>query len=605
MRDGKGPERSGHYWFPNKASRFVAAALALTAVVVAVFGVLQTAGRRQPLSAGPLVSAHATLDDTCEKCHVGRGRGLSDALCRACHDPAGGDHYTVAAHVHFGGGDSNAAKLQDQKCATCHREHQGRTAVLAAGSDSDCATCHFGSFSQHPEFTAIHTQVRVPGIAFGHQLHIQEVVQKMGVSREESCFKCHDYSGTDFEKLSFDRHCASCHTIEGSLGSVEPISEAVVRSPQAIAALGVFGSWDAEGYETSRGSISKPTVKHRDEWVVYNARSLRADLDPEGHRAERAALAKQVAELEARLSRATTGTGRTAAELEASEKNLATEIMTLDARLRAQASAVEPADSLRRLNEVAEVAEASGEETARAEAARLRTQGATLPRAEVSPALSAEEFERRRAELRELLTSLAEGEPAVRARANELKQRLEGLRYGESSREILVRERERKAAELEQTKRELRLRQESGSMLPGAVVPLQQERVLEEALQSAKNQLASLPPESTARLADRDRDRKWAALEVLTAPCAKCHELKQIPMFHVPAAQPVLTHSAFKHQPHLVQGLACKRCHDGVERSTTSLDVNFQGINVCRDCHRPRQSRQDCQFCHFYHPPEL
>jgi len=72
------------------------------------------------------------------------------------------------------------------------------------------------------------------------------------------------------------------------------------------------------------------------------------------------------------------------------------------------------------------------------------------------------------------------------------------------------------------------------------------------------------------------------------------------------AARPVLVRARFEHQPHLlpVQG-DCYHCHVAVRKSNVSADLNFGGIQSCRECHKPRSVSQDCLTCHRYHPPAV
>ena len=46
----------------------------------------------------------------------------------------------------------------------------------------------------------------------------------------------------------------------------------------------------------------------------------------------------------------------------------------------------------------------------------------------------------------------------------------------------------------------------------------------------------------------------------------------------------------------------CASCHPGIEASKVSKDLNFKGIQSCRECHKPFQASQDCRECHLFHP---
>jgi len=88
---------------------------------------------------------------------------------------------------------------------------------------------------------------------------------------------------------------------------------------------------------------------------------------------------------------------------------------------------------------------------------------------------------------------------------------------------------------------------------------------------------------------------------VLAAACTKCHILKAGAFAPVRAARPVLARARFIHEPHLIQA-DCAKCHPGIEASKVSKDLNFKGIQSCRECHKAFQAKQDCRECHLFHP---
>jgi hypothetical protein len=107
----------------------------------------------------------------------------------------------------------------------------------------------------------------------------------------------------------------------------------------------------------------------------------------------------------------------------------------------------------------------------------------------------------------------------------------------------------------------------------------------------------------TPPLSDTERQARLAAATAITSSCTKCHIYRGPLMAAVKAAMPVLNHAKFSHLPH-VQQLRCQVCHDTVEASVKAADVNLPGIANCQSCHRPGNSRDDCAFCHFYHPTQ-
>jgi hypothetical protein len=397
------------------------------------------------------------MEERCGECHVPR-QGVANALCERCHDPGGQQALAHPAHVLFGGrdpGEADAAAVLP--CARCHADHRGRDQRLGAVGEALCHECHFASFARHPEFAIHSVKPRpFPGVRFGHEGHLKEIATATGGPAAAACTQCHEPSPArrDFEPISFDRHCASCHASDGSLGALDPMPRADVLSPEEIRGLGISGDWlqEAEEYEVAPDSVARSAVRHKDEWVLFNMRKLRRELDPQGYEAERAVLAGRAERLKSQVERV---------------------------------AAVQ------------------------------------------------------------------------RARA------------------------------------------------PAAVLLMGQQRVYQKALDEAQNRLQALSagPAETAT-SDEARARKTAALETLTVPCALCHRIERGSMAPVAAARPVLVRAGFLHQPHLRQA-PCVRCHPAVEKSASSEDVNITTVATCRDCHRPRAARDDCQWCHNYHPPAV
>jgi hypothetical protein len=125
---------------------------------------------------------------------------------------------------------------------------------------------------------------------------------------------------------------------------------------------------------------------------------------------------------------------------------------------------------------------------------------------------------------------------------------------------------------------------------------------LQRALADARAQLVGLgavagsPP-----LGDEERQRRKETAEVVAAPCVKCHLVAGGALAPVRAARPVLTRAYYIHEPHLL-GTDCNRCHAGIETSKVSKDLNFKGVDSCRECHKRFEARQDCRECHRFHP---
>jgi hypothetical protein len=73
---------------------------------------------------GPVIAAHAKLEEDCGQCHQPTDRTKQTPLCLACHKAVAHD---VTSHTGFHGRISNIDKAQ---CNACHTEHKGRTADI-------------------------------------------------------------------------------------------------------------------------------------------------------------------------------------------------------------------------------------------------------------------------------------------------------------------------------------------------------------------------------------------------------------------------------------------------------------------------------------------
>lgn len=185
--------------------------------------------------AGPLSTAHHMFTADCAQCHEqsfqtvqrlwpghANVRSVSDQACKQCHD----------GPVH------NVQQVQEQHCATCHREHRGRP-VLAAVADSFCTDCHANlqrkdgkppeflsvrSFAtNHPEFFLWRDQQPVdPGrLHFNHRVHLKEegVLSADGKKVRLECISCHQPEANyrPMQPIKYERHCAQCHPLSVQL----------------------------------------------------------------------------------------------------------------------------------------------------------------------------------------------------------------------------------------------------------------------------------------------------------------------------------------------------------------------------------------------------
>jgi len=220
-------------------------------------------------------------------------------------------------------------------------------------------------------------------------------------------------------------------------------------------------------------------------------------------------------------------------------------------------------------------------------------------------ALAVDDFEERRRELLAALDAVESSDGELKPRAEDLRRRLLALAPGEVGRETLERVRDQRLMERERVVDEMRVRRD-GTAPPAPALLLVQERLVRDAIQQVQTRLDEIssgpPPRSLSEEAIR---AKRESLEVLAAPCAKCHVLTGGSLSRVAAARPVLVRARFAHQPHLQVEGDCFRCHAGIDKSKVSRDLNLKGVESCRECHRAGSVRQDCQTCHRYHPPSV
>ncbi len=612
------PGRTPHYLFPRGKWGFLLPALVLGGGLLAVLLLLQAAGARRPLAPGSVISRHAPIEARCEECHTPR-TGASDLRCQRCHDPSGAGRLTNGVHVLFGSGDARkAAAAPTLACARCHVEHRGRDARLTAVDEVQCAQCHFRSFSGHPEFAVLRARsAEAPGLKFGHDSaepgkfagHLAEVAKVKSVRIERSCAECHQRSADqrDFGPVSFDLHCASCHAKDGSLGTVDPVPQEDALPPEQIAALGVRVALRADEFQTGRGKVGRSAVHHKDEWVLFNLRKLRREIDPEGWAAERGALLARLSQLQRRLAQATPLASLDQGALRNRQQSIEVELRGLDARIAAQATASPAASGLSRLAEVQAAAAAAADAGGLAEAQQLKSAGDALPAGAGSAALPGDEFEARRRELLAALDAIEAADPALALRAQDLRRRALALAPGEPGEDVLRRVRTQRQAERQRVMDEQSLRA-AGIAPPGEALLEPEREALVRAIGDVQARLALLAqgPAPRAPLTPAELQRKKETVEVLTVPCVKCHIFTGAAMARPVAARPVLVRARFEHQPHLlpVQG-DCYHCHGAIRKSKVSADLNFAGIESCRECHKPRSVSQDCQTCHRYHPPAV
>ena len=226
-------------------------------------------------SSGPLSSAHKSLKNDCQSCHVEPFVAVTDKACVGCHT---GEHKAMSmAHANAptamllaarhppGVGErilAGFAKTFNRpqgRCVDCHTEHEG-AGPMPATPQKFCADCHDGmkvrlinagfksTVADAADFGTLHPEFRplvrsVPGgapvrampgtgaltdhdgLKFPHDVHLQANggVARMAASfrgrydfgKKLECANCHrpDADGVRIKRVEMERDCAMCHSL--------------------------------------------------------------------------------------------------------------------------------------------------------------------------------------------------------------------------------------------------------------------------------------------------------------------------------------------------------------------------------------------------------
>jgi hypothetical protein len=417
------PDRSPRYIFPAGTRRSLRFAAIGAVVLAAIIGIAYAAGLKRVGSPGPVTSSHSPIETRCEQCHT-VGHSVADVRCERCHDPGGADRFTQPGHVLFGSGNAHKAAIAPTvECAACHTDHRGRTTPLKHTDDRNCAECHdFASLKSHPEFAAVRAQISTgAGLSFGHQRHIAEAA-KIG----KKCEACHEPTAdlVGFQPMTFDRHCAACHTKDGA---VTGESEAV--SPEFLTAANDASAGRAPTQTPAElGRVVLSGMKHKDPWVLYNALRLRRMIDPSGVSTEAAALRAQIAY----LTQQTTGqplSNVAVADLEKWQSTLEQDLTRIDQRLASKSASGGDDAALNEMRSA--VQQVARQLTAvEPEAKALDTDAQKAPAAPVANGGydDAKAFDTRKNELLTILDAIAaRSDKALADRAASLRKQVESL----------------------------------------------------------------------------------------------------------------------------------------------------------------------------------
>ena len=201
-------------------------------------------------SSGPLHEVHASLDQTCNSCHVKLFQRVTNESCETCHKDTQDHIVAVAENQHL-------PIEMNGSCASCHREHNEPVSSLIITSNNLCVDCHaphdlqtesttlahvedFGEGTHAPfqvsllwppeggsyDATDEWTINRIPlkgaeensQLKFNHEIHYDSTKVTLSDGSTLTCGQCHDLSvdGEHFEDIKFELNCANsgCHELE-------------------------------------------------------------------------------------------------------------------------------------------------------------------------------------------------------------------------------------------------------------------------------------------------------------------------------------------------------------------------------------------------------
>ena len=192
---------------------------------------------------GDISGPHQHFGNDCNQCHQQPFVMVRDSACVDCHSK-------IAAHADPDLFDLPA--LQETRCATCHKEHNG-TSHLIQTAQSLCSDCHGAlatdagsSLNNISDFAIDHTEFKVSlmtragmsrnnpqawqrislddpgiyhetGLVFPHDVHLAaDGVDGPEGNQVMVCDDCHrtDASGNYMVPIAMEPHCQSCHRLE-------------------------------------------------------------------------------------------------------------------------------------------------------------------------------------------------------------------------------------------------------------------------------------------------------------------------------------------------------------------------------------------------------
>lgn len=212
-------------------------------------------------NSGSTSQGHEFIGHKCENCHKIPFQQVPNNACTDCHDDMGRHTRARAAKSDFTG----------QRCADCHREHNGRDGVVMQDQQF-CTDCHadieaFAPDSRlrdvsdfaddHPDFrvrllergsdgdeTAWSRTHRLErdgrrsrsGLKFNHKVHLADegVENETGTREVMSCGDCHqpEAGGRGMQPIEMEKHCSRCHSL--SFDEADPKRQVPHAEPDQV-----------------------------------------------------------------------------------------------------------------------------------------------------------------------------------------------------------------------------------------------------------------------------------------------------------------------------------------------------------------------------------
>ena len=141
------------------------------------------------LAPGLVITGHVEAEGDCAKCHVRFDRAGQDKQCMACHKDVGQDRRDGTG-LHGKGGPSKT-----QVCRSCHTDHRGRDAKIAA--------------FDHKSFDHKQTDYQLKGKHVGPECKSCHVAGKKFRQAPHDCLACH--AKDDKHKGTLGKVCEDCH----------------------------------------------------------------------------------------------------------------------------------------------------------------------------------------------------------------------------------------------------------------------------------------------------------------------------------------------------------------------------------------------------------